>query len=900
MPYFVKEVRNGFKVCKKTDPGRCFSNAPLTEDMAKKQMTAINISEHSDTGGGYAGGMIDKFLATAKEFAKKAGYKDWADLKRAPAPHKLELRGVAFGRRGYKDFIQYAMQDGEEEAQKKRAAYLARATKIKGDWRDDKYSPNSLAINILWGGEDELAGSGIILNAGLYTLGLIPFFRWSSPVFNFVPNPRLPSLKDMFEMTEESYITDLDDLDEDVNGFMLQERAETYKIYRKADVVVVAVRGTAEFKDVKAWTPVALGNVRSTERVDPDLHDIPLDLQEYKDDGCIIFGTGHSLAGVILDDLLKNGHLTQVVSFNPAVERQMLGNSNNIRFYMDGDPLLNIMGCRANNAIILAYQGTFDVLAGLFKPKVLDVDKHFITSFEGHLPSKYPTKIGIYTASDEAAALQKEGDDWEMVGGITPETPEQRRAREDAIEAQRAQEQLERVQREFQARRARMTPAERAAEDAQWDAESDEDDVSGGKVGGAIPMDKALYEKAKEIVYKQYDKPSAYRSGALVKKYKELGGTYDDDGERSLARWFKEKWSDIGNKSYPVYRPTERITKDTPLTPDEIEPKNLKQQIDLKQKIKGDKNLPPFIMKGDLVGGVINPALAQQSQSALDSITQSSILARYRPYWNVLLDIADRITQLVKWADISKSKIARNKYERKLKTVLDLFQGNAFRGTANWNQHSPSELREIAFANVAADDGLDVNNESEMVGGAASLGASLGGIKENVVTPLDDGDIRHNLGAGAKILKYNELAGINSLDELLPNNRSFCVILYLDSSHSGHWCAVTRNASGVYFFDSYGGAPDSQLRWVPEATRDSLGVDGTYLTTILRTATQPVYYNKHDYQSEKDGVATCGRWCCLFIKKGMNCEDFYYFIKQQERKYKLNGDMLVSKLMPYD
>lgn len=853
MPYFVKEVRNGFKVCKKTDPERCFSKAPLTEDVAKKQMTAINISEH----GASLGGMIDKFLATAKEFAKKAGYEDWADLKRAPAPHKLELRGVAFGRRGYKDFIQYAMQDGDEVAQQKRAAYLARATKIKGDWRDDKYSPNSLAINILWGGEDELSGSGIILNAGLYTLGLIPFFRWSSPVFNFVPNPRLPSLKDMFEMTEESYITNLDDLDEDVNGFMLQERAETYKIYRKGDVVVVAVRGTAEFKDVKAWTPVALGNVRSTERVDPDLHDIPLDLQEYKDDGCIIFGTGHSLAGVILDDLLKNGHLTQVVSFNPAVERQMLGNSNNIRFYMDGDPLLNIMGCRANNAIILAYQGTFDVLAGLFKPKVLDVDKHFITAFEGHLPSKYPTKIGVYTASDEAAALQKEGDDWEMVGGITPETPEQRRAREDAIEVQRAQEQLERVQREFQARRAMMTPAERAAEDAQWDAESDEDDVGGIKP--YISPEMRMREQEA-----QYFVSNELRVRQIREAHEEIQRILADPNTSRAHRDILEELNDRYSLSIP-----ERLERFRQMT------------------------------GRGMVGGAINSALAQQSQSALNTITQSSILGRYRPYWNVLLDISDRITQLVKWANISKSNFARNKYERKLKTVLALFEGNAFRGDANWSKHSPLELRQIAFANVAADDGHDVNNESEMVGGA-DMGASLGGIKENVITPLDDDDIRHNLGAGAKILKYNELAGINSLDELLPGRKSFCVILYLDSSHSGHWCAVTRNASGVYFFDSYGGAPDSQLRWVPEATRDALGVDGKYLTTILRTATQPVYYNKHDYQSEKDGVATCGRWCCLFIKKGMNCEDFYYFINQQERKYKLNGDMLVSKLMPYD
>jgi hypothetical protein len=32
----------------------------------------------------------------------------------------------------------------------RRQAYLKRATKIKGDWVLDKYSPNALAINILW------------------------------------------------------------------------------------------------------------------------------------------------------------------------------------------------------------------------------------------------------------------------------------------------------------------------------------------------------------------------------------------------------------------------------------------------------------------------------------------------------------------------------------------------------------------------------------------------------------------------------------------------------------------------------------------------------------------------------------------------------------------------------
>jgi len=106
-----------------------------------------------------SGGAIDKYIAMAKEFAKRAGYKDWNSLRRADdGEHKLELRGVKFGRKGYGDFIKYSLDEGVDEAQKHRSAYLSRATKIRGDWAKDMYSPNSLAINILWGGG--LSGGG--------------------------------------------------------------------------------------------------------------------------------------------------------------------------------------------------------------------------------------------------------------------------------------------------------------------------------------------------------------------------------------------------------------------------------------------------------------------------------------------------------------------------------------------------------------------------------------------------------------------------------------------------------------------------------------------------------------------------------------------------------------------
>lgn len=109
---------------------------------------------------------------------------------------------------------------------------------------------------------------------------------------------------------------------------------------------------------------------------------------------------------------------------------------------------------------------------------------------------------------------------------------------------------------------------------------------------------QVLYDKVKVYAGQVYKKPSAYKSGFIVKTYKKLGGTYSDDNkEKPLARWFDEGWQDIGNKEYPVYRPTIKINKKTPLLEKEIDPKQLKQQIKLKQIIKGEMNLPKFKQK---------------------------------------------------------------------------------------------------------------------------------------------------------------------------------------------------------------------------------------------------------------------------------------------------------------
>ena len=91
------------------------------------------------------------------------------------------------------------------------------------------------------------------------------------------------------------------------------------------------------------------------------------------------------------------------------------------------------------------------------------------------------------------------------------------------------------------------------------------------------PANKKLYEKVKAEIYKKYPKHSAYRSGLLVQEYKKQGGTYKGKEKQSegLNRWFKEQWKNQrGTTGYKyksdVYRPTIKVSKDTPATYNEL------------------------------------------------------------------------------------------------------------------------------------------------------------------------------------------------------------------------------------------------------------------------------------------------------------------------------------------
>jgi len=117
------------------------------------------------------------------------------------------------------------------------------------------------------------------------------------------------------------------------------------------------------------------------------------------------------------------------------------------------------------------------------------------------------------------------------------------------------------------------------------------------------PKDILLYEKIKKYIFLLNPINSAYRSGHLVKSYiKAYKEKYKNDNaytgikkeDIGLARWYKEKWTnqrgEIGymNKG-DIYRPSKRITIDTPKTYDELSKKQIINAVKIK-KIKGRVN----------------------------------------------------------------------------------------------------------------------------------------------------------------------------------------------------------------------------------------------------------------------------------------------------------------------
>lgn len=166
-------------------------------------------------------------------------------------------------------------------------------------------------------------------------------------------------------------------------------------------------------------------------------------------------------------------------------------------------------------------------------------------------------------------------------------------------------------------------------------------------------------------------------------------------------------------------------------------------------------------------------------------------------------------------------------------------------------------------------------------------------------TMLSDADITNYLGGGKeKIVKYSELADYETLEDLLPEERDYRIVLTESKRNQGHWCALVRNGNTFIWFDSYGAKPDGELKFIPMRIRRMLGEVKHHLTRLLSTTnpSQQVIYNKKRFQSLSDDVDTCGRWVVAFVfmnKIGYTLEDFIDKVEQVEDDTGKPSDIIV-------
>lgn len=176
-------------------------------------------------------------------------------------------------------------------------------------------------------------------------------------------------------------------------------------------------------------------------------------------------------------------------------------------------------------------------------------------------------------------------------------------------------------------------------------------------------------------------------------------------------------------------------------------------------------------------------------------------------------------------------------------------------------------------------------------------------MKKKLAYSLSDDDLRSILGDDLRIIKYADLDNFKSLNELLPHNNSYLVILIESELNSGHWCAISFRDNVFTMFDSYGCDLRTELDFISRAKNYILGNTKKEMTDLIKNTSDccSVVYNKERLQSKNSGVATCGKWCSAYLsmfKMGYNLEQFLKFIYKKCEDTGLPPDVVICQLIP--
>jgi hypothetical protein len=150
--------------------------------------------------------------------------------------------------------------------------------------------------------------------------------------------------------------------------------------------------------------------------------------------------------------------------------------------------------------------------------------------------------------------------------------------------------------------------------------------------------------------------------------------------------------------------------------------------------------------------------------------------------------------------------------------------------------------------------------------------------------PLSDDDITSVLGKFKPML-YSDLKNYSFIEELLPKDYDWRIILLETKQNAGHWvCLMRKSADDYYYVNSYGDSYNKDLYLIPRMVRKILGQNENYLNELLKV--KNVEYSKTKFQGNTSAV--CGRYCMFFIDYCMNMKntlkEAISFLKSKKRE----------------
>jgi len=179
-------------------------------------------------------------------------------------------------------------------------------------------------------------------------------------------------------------------------------------------------------------------------------------------------------------------------------------------------------------------------------------------------------------------------------------------------------------------------------------------------------------------------------------------------------------------------------------------------------------------------------------------------------------------------------------------------------------------------------------------------------IQALIKTPLTDQDLNRFGITPDHIIKYSDFENVTDIEEILPEDKSFKIILIEYKYNTGHWVTIMRYGNTLEYFNSFGLIPSKDDFTDNDVLNEELDQEHLFLNNLLGKEMNEddfanIIYNKVKFQSSKEDINTCGRHCILrilcMLYYDMDLAEYIKFMKDSKKKSELTYDELVSVII---